>query len=258
MLRAILTIDIEEWFNLPTVSAAGPEHWKQFESRIAADCERLLNALANWKAPSTWFVVGALAEKLTAQLKAAATAGHAIGCHSHLHRLCTQLSAEEFATDLRDATAVLTRAAGAAPTSFRAPMWSLHPHMTGHYEVLKKAGYTISSSWLPGRGNPARIATTGVAERPVHGWGLPGGLPIPWSGTWIMRRLGPRRLLRLVEKANAQGETPVFWFHSWELDPAPPKIPAGPLLQFVHGYRLHKLPDMFSDLSKEISWQPLT
>lgn len=257
MLRAILTVDIEEWFNLPTVNAAGPAHWSQFESRIAADCDRLLGALEQWKAKTTWFVAGALAEKIVPQLGAAAAAGHAIGCHSHLHRLCTQLTPDEFADDLRDATAALTRAAGTAPTAFRAPMWSLHPHMTRHYEALRRAGYTLSSSWLPGRGDPASIASTGIIERPVHGWGLPGGLPIPWSGTWVMRRLGARRLLRLVEKANRSGITPIFWFHSWELDPDPPKIPAGPLLQFVHGYKLHKLPELFAALSEEISWEPL-
>ncbi len=180
LLKAILTVDVEEWFNLPTVAEAGPEHWPRFESRVAADCQRMLGLLKDWKARSTWFVVGAMAGKLAPQLRAARDGGHAIGCHSHDHRLCTELSAAEFARDLDIATAAIKAAAGAAPTLFRAPMWSLHPHMLDHYRALKAAGYEISSSWLPGRGAPAAVAQTGIRELPIDGYHLGRKIPIPW------------------------------------------------------------------------------
>jgi peptidoglycan/xylan/chitin deacetylase (PgdA/CDA1 family) len=258
MLKAILTVDVEEWFNLPTVAEAGPENWPRFESRVARDCDRMLAYQSEWKARSTWFVVGALAEKLAPQLRAARDAGHVIGCHSYDHRLCTELSAAEFARDLDIATAAIAGAAGATPTLFRAPMWSLHPHMLDHYRALKAAGYEISSSWLPGRGDPASVAETGVRELPIDGYHLSKKIPIPWSGTWVMRRMGAKRLLKRVSEANARGITPIFWIHTWELDPDPPVIPGGPVLRFVHNYRLAELPGIFAELSKDIAWQPLS
>lgn len=257
MLKAILTVDVEEWFNLPTVAEAGPEHWPRFESRVAADCDRLLGYLTAWKAASTWFVVGALADKLAPQLRAVVKAGHSLGCHSQLHRLCTELDAAAFARDVDEATGAIRTATGITPVAYRAPMWSLHPHMKDHYRALKAAGYTTSSSWLPGRGDPAEVSETGIRERPIDGWHLGKSIPIPWSGTWIMRRMGAKRLLKRVAAANARGETPIFWVHTWEFDPDPPAIPGGPVLRFVHNYRLAELPAIFAELSRQIEWQPL-
>lgn len=256
MLRAILTVDVEEWFHLPTVPACRPAHWPSFASRARPDAERLLEFLGRLNTRATWFTVGALAETLAPALRAAREAGHAIGAHSHDHRLCTEMTPAEFRADCERAARALEAASGARPTLYRAPMWSLHPEMLDHYRALAATGFTRSSSWLPGRGSAGPVGDSGVAEVPIPGPSL-GPLPLPWSGTWLMRRAPVKSLLARIAAANATGITPIFWFHSWELDPDPPAVPAGPWIRFVHAHALDKLPGLLKDLTAEVAWQPL-
>ncbi len=254
--RAILTVDVEEWFHLPTVPGCAPERWPRFESRAAADAARLLALLDEIKARTTWFVVGALADRLAPTLRAARAAGHAIGAHSHQHRLCTELTPAEFQLDCERAAAALAAACGGRPTLYRAPMWSLFPEMLDHYRALGAAGFTRSSSWLPGRGAGGPVGDSGVTEFPIPGRSF-ASIPLPWSGTWLLRRRAPDSLLAKVVAANSAGVTPIFWIHSWELDPEPPPVPANPWIQFVHAHRLDRLPGLLRALSAEVEWVPL-
>ena len=81
----------------------------------------ILDVLAEYRVPATFFQVGANVERLPEVARAVAAAGHAIGNHSYAHPLFCFRSPRFIEADLRRAQLTIRAHTGIQPEWFRAP-----------------------------------------------------------------------------------------------------------------------------------------
>src|SRR3954468_14012319 len=97
----ILTIDLEDWFHiLAHEKTSGPVHWENFESRVEANTDWLLQQLSHFNQPATFFCLGWIAKKYPGLIKKISDAGYEIACHSMNHQLLYEQSRDQFQQDL--------------------------------------------------------------------------------------------------------------------------------------------------------------
>jgi peptidoglycan/xylan/chitin deacetylase (PgdA/CDA1 family) len=109
----------------------GPSVWRgRPESRAVAltfddgpseSTPQILDILAHYRAPATFFQCGANVERLPEVARTVREAGHAIGNHGHAHPLYCFRSPRFIETDLRLAQEAIERHAGVRPRWFRPP-----------------------------------------------------------------------------------------------------------------------------------------
>jgi polysaccharide deacetylase family sporulation protein PdaB len=85
------------------------------------DTETLINILAEYNAPATFFVVGDWVDKYPESVKQLADAGHQIQNHSNTHPYMTQLSKNQMINELQSCNEKIKKITGVAPTLFRPP-----------------------------------------------------------------------------------------------------------------------------------------
>ena len=83
---------------------------------------RLLELLADYSLPATFFVPGLTADRYPATVERIAEAGHEIGHHSYSHRSAVDLSQREERADFERALEALGRL-GVEPAGHRAALW---------------------------------------------------------------------------------------------------------------------------------------
>lgn len=236
----LLSIDVEDYFHVEAFAGTvSRSEWPRFQSRVRHNTERILELLAEFKVPATFFVLGWVAEREPALVRAIADAGHELACHSHLHRRVFTLSPEEFREDLRRAKAAIEDAGGMPVYGFRAPTFSIGKNSLWALQVLAEEGFAYDSSIFP-----IRHDLYGMPEAPRFTWehalldgrsivevppstvrifgtnlGVAGGGYLRHLPMWYTK-YGMRRLHREHQPANV-------YFHPWEIDPEQPRIGAG-------------------------------
>ena len=85
------------------------------------DTETLINILAEYKVPATFFVVGAWVDKYPESVKQLSDAGHQIHNHSNTHPHMPQLSMEQMKNELESCNKKIADVTGVTPTLFRCP-----------------------------------------------------------------------------------------------------------------------------------------
>jgi peptidoglycan/xylan/chitin deacetylase (PgdA/CDA1 family) len=129
---------------------------------------RLLDLLAEYGLPATFFVPGLTAERYPETVELIAAAGHEIGHHSYSHRSAVDLSEAGERADFERALAALQRV-GVEPTGHRAALWEASWHTAG---LVAEYGLSYDSS-LMDSDRPYRLRTANgtIAELPPW-WGL--------------------------------------------------------------------------------------
>lgn len=85
------------------------------------DTETLINILAEYEVPATFFVVGAWVDKYPESVKQLSEAGHQIHNHSNTHPHMPQLSGAQMADELKSCNDKIAAITGTAPNLFRPP-----------------------------------------------------------------------------------------------------------------------------------------
>lgn len=85
------------------------------------DTQQLIDILAEYDVPATFFVVGAWVDKYPESVKALHDAGHQIQNHSNTHPNMPQLSKEQMKNELNSCNKKIESVTGVCPTLFRAP-----------------------------------------------------------------------------------------------------------------------------------------
>ncbi len=85
------------------------------------DTETLINILAEYQVPATFFVVGAWVDKYPESVKQLHDAGHQIHNHSNTHPHMPQLSSTQMADELKSCNDKIAAVTGVQPTLFRCP-----------------------------------------------------------------------------------------------------------------------------------------
>ncbi len=85
------------------------------------DTQTLIDILAEYKVPATFFVVGAWVDKYPESVKALSDAGHRIENHSNTHPHMPQLSKEQMKNEINSCNMKIEAVTGRCPTLLRPP-----------------------------------------------------------------------------------------------------------------------------------------
>ena len=85
------------------------------------DTQQLIDILAKYKVPATFFVVGAWVDKYPESVKALHEAGHQIQNHSNTHPHMPQLSREQMKDEIESCNKKIENITGVCPTLLRPP-----------------------------------------------------------------------------------------------------------------------------------------
>jgi polysaccharide deacetylase family protein (PEP-CTERM system associated) len=247
MLNA-LSFDVEDYFHAQAFAGIIRfEEWPSLDARVVDNTRRLLDLLDEFQVAATFFVLGWVAERHASLTREIHERGHEVGCHGYAHRLIYAMSQAEFAADTARARAALEDATGAPILGYRAPTFSIVRKSLWALDILYGMGFRYDSSIFPILHDrygipdaprfPFRIPLPGggeMAEFPLTTFRLFGQrLPVAGGGYF---RLAPYALLRaaLGHINRAEGQPAIVYLHPWELDPAQPRLPVGPLTRFRH------------------------
>ena len=111
-----------------------------FDDGPSESTPEILDVLAGYRVPATFFQCGANVERLPAEARAVADAGHDIGNHSHTHPLFCFRSPRFIEEDLRRAQETIEAHTGVRPSWFRAPFGARWFGMGGAQKRLGLTG----------------------------------------------------------------------------------------------------------------------
>lgn len=185
MVQLALTFDVDAesvWL------AASPDYSRRLstlsEARygVGRGLERILELLERHRAPATFYVPGATAERHPDAVRRILAAGHVVGHHGHDHLKSHQLDAAAQRREIERGLEALD-ALGVRPEGYRSPAWELTPDTL---ELLAEAGFRWDSSLMEDD-RPYQLDVDGAVliELPVH-WALDDW---PWFG-WTEDRGG--------------------------------------------------------------------
>lgn len=260
-----LTIDVEDYFQ---VSAFAPyidrRQWDQFECRVEANVERILELLLERNVQATFFTLGWIAERYPAMVRRIVDQGHELASHGYGHHRVTDMSPAEFREDITRAKRLLEDTGSCAVQGYRAPSFSIDSTNLWALDVLAESGYRYSSSVYPIRhdhyGMPdaprfAHRTSSGLIEVPMTTLRLM-NRNLPSSGGGYFRLLPYAASRWLIRRVNERDQHPaVFYFHPWEIDPDQPRIGGVDLkTRFRHYLNLGRMETRLRRLLQDFLW----
>ncbi|MDP1898940.1 MAG: DUF3473 domain-containing protein [Rubrivivax sp.] len=264
-LTNALTIDVEDYFQ---VSAFAPyirrDEWDARECRVERNVQRILELLAQHDTRATFFTLGWIAERYPQLVRAILAGGHELASHGYGHERASDLSEAAFRADVGRAKKLLEDIAGIEVRGYRAPSFSIGTGNLWAFDVLAGEGYHYSSSIYPIRhdhyGMPdaprfAHRVQAGLLEVPVTTLRL-GRRNLPSSGGGYFRLL-PYALSRwMIRRVNHHdGQSAIFYFHPWEIDPGQPRIAGiNARTRFRHYVNIPRMDQRLQSLLADFRW----
>ena len=262
-----LTVDLEDWYHVCGAGAVeDPVRWDAYESRVVRNTDRLLSILRAHRIRATFFILGYIAEREPALIRAVAREGHEVATHGQFHRRIFEMSPAEFEEDLVRSMDAISMASGAAVVGYRAPEWSMRPYTMWALSVLRRNGILYDSSMVPltRMGDPSfprlpcrfRTAYGELAEFPLttvrcfrEGVPFTGGLP--------MRLIPYFYLASKIRQLNGAGRPALVYVHPWEFDLEQPRIDLPWSRRFMHYFNLSATPRKLAGILRHFRFAPI-
>ena len=150
-------------------SVFGPSFWRgprgrravalTFDDGPSESTPQILDILARYNAPASFFQCGANVERLPDVARAVRQAGHDIGNHSHTHALFCFRSPRFIEEELRRAQEAIEAHTGARPAWFRAPFGARWFGVGRAQRRLELAGVMWTESAMIGIGGRMRLSS---------------------------------------------------------------------------------------------------
>ena len=261
-----LTIDVEDYFQ---VSAFAPyidrADWDTCVCRVERNVARILAMLDEHEVKATFFTLGWIAERYPAIVRDIVAGGHELASHGYGHQRASDLQPEAFFEDIHSAKVLLESLGGTVVNGYRAPSFSIGAsNRDWAFECLARAGYRYSSSVYPVRHDHYGMPDAPRFAHVVH----PALIEIPpttvraFDRNWPASgggyfRLMPYALSRhLISRVNRRdGESAVFYFHPWEIDPGQPRVPGiDAKTRFRHYVNIRLMENRLHRLLKDFRW----
>jgi polysaccharide deacetylase family protein (PEP-CTERM system associated) len=261
MLNAF-SIDVEDWFCVSNMKSMFKfEDWDGLEYRAELNTKRLLDKLDKFGIKATFFILGWIAEKSPSLIREIELRGHEIGFHTYSHKMLTELTEEEFISDLKKGLDALKNSGIESDIiGFRAPSFSITKETLWALDILRDFGFKYDSSVFPVSFHP----DYGIPDSPLESYEIiPGliefpvsvsksfGRNIPCSGGGYFRLLPYGATKYLLKNINEAGRPFVFYLHPWEIDKEQPKIKLPLSKSFRHynniGKTERRLDSLFGD-----------
>lgn len=242
------TVDVEEYFHPTALASRYPmSSWDALPRRAPEVVSRILEWLDARRVRGTFFVLGWLAEKEPAMVRAIHDAGHEVASHGWEHDLVGNLGPEGFRASVARSRALLQDQTGQEVRGYRAPSFSIVPGLEWAFDILLEEGYTYDASLFPisqhpTYGYPSAPQTPHWIER---GSGRLAEFPcttarilgrvLPAGGGAYFRLLPPALVRSGLRQSEARGVPGMFYIHPWELDSWAPEA-GGLRLQWVRTF----------------------
>lgn len=263
-----MTVDVEDYFHVSAFdSLFSQKDWPNLEHRVDNNTRRLLDLFDEHGAKSTFFILGAVAEKFPDLVAEIDKRGHEVASHGFAHRRATTQTQQVFKEDVYRSKSFLEDTLGKSINGYRAPSFSINDTNEWAYETLVELGFKYSSSTYP-----IEHDLYGVPDWPRFKYDRPEGIieiPVPTIrknhknkgiGGGGYFRLYPYWLSkRRIQKFEQEEDAPYsFYFHPWEIDAEQPRIKDAPLLsKFRHYVNLSKMEGKIVQLLKDHQWDTM-
>ena len=261
-----MTVDVEDYFQ---VSAFEPyiarDSWDRLECRVERNVDRILELFDRHGVKATFFTLGWVAERYPSMVRRMVAQGHELASHGWSHVRVTQQDQDAFRQDIVRTKGLLEDVSGQDILGYRAASYSIGAANLWALDVLRETGHLYSSSIYP-----IRHDLYGMPEAPRFGF-RPGegdflefpvttfrvankNLPCGGGGWFrLVPYAGMRWAIRRVNRVD--GESAIFYFHPWELDPDQPRQ-AGidAKTRFRHYLNLARMESRLNRLLGDFSW----
>lgn len=262
-----MSVDVEEYFQVSAFERhIDREDWSDLPSRIERSMDRILALFERHGVQATFFFLGWIAERHPELVRRVVAAGHELASHGWSHVRVVQQDRETFRQDVVRTRALLEDLGGVPVIGYRAASYSIGRNNLWALDVLHETGHRYSSSIYPirhdlyGMPEAPRFAfrhggDDGLLEVPVTTVTI-GGRNLPCGGGGYFRLL-PYSLFRWgLNRVNLRdGQSGLFYFHPWELDPEQPRQPGLGLRTRVRHYlNLGRMEGRLDRLLRDFRW----
>ncbi|MFY9131497.1 MAG: polysaccharide deacetylase family protein [Candidatus Methanoculleus thermohydrogenotrophicum] len=242
---ASLTIDLEDWYHIPSVCGSTfsefqdvEEFFVRWDGRydyLTDTTGRVLQILDHYRVPATFFVVADVIDHYPGLVESIVDHGHEIACHG-LHHSCVidsrtkepLISPDAFRRVTARARRALERISGEKVVGYRAPNALIAGWMI---DILDDLGFGYDSSvsvnsfynksdsalkgvssapYYPEQNELEPTDYRGIVEFPWPYYDI--GLKIPTGGGPMLRFLGAHVIMQGLRQSLRRGHT-VFYFH---------------------------------------------
>lgn len=263
------TVDVEGFIESNIESFEVPEGYidKVRENyEIQKNTEAVLALLDEVGVKGTFFFVGRIAGDIPDLIKAAAQAGHEIGCHNFEHRRVFNIEKEHFQNKLSDTKKLLEDISGKAVYGFRAPDFSITEKSIWALDVLKQLGFVYDSSIYPFGSHDVygiKDASSFINELPNGLIEFPlsikefMGKRLPFGGGGYFRLYPISLTSMLIQSQNKKGNPCMFYIHPYEVGTEIPVIPGlSAYRKFRHYYNCRNGKTRVRKLLKKFRFAP--
>jgi len=151
MLNA-LTIDVEDYYHVSAFeSVVRHEDWERYESRVERNTHRLLDLLDEYQVKATFFVLGWVAERHPALIRAISDLGHEVASHGYAHQRIHTQSLDQFREETRRSKQITEDVIGQPIIGYRAASYSITESTVWALDILREEGFLYDSSIFPVR-----------------------------------------------------------------------------------------------------------
>lgn len=145
-LAVVLSFDLDAetlWLGRDPENARRPVTLSQGRYGPREGLPRILDLLARYELPASFFVPGLVIERYPEAVEAILAAGFVIEHHTYSHRWLDSLSPEEEREELERGIEVITAATGRRPAGYRSPAAEFSPVTI---DLLEEYGFAFSSN----------------------------------------------------------------------------------------------------------------
>lgn len=233
MKKAVLSLDVEDWYHLDYFDRSECD----INNSLLDGLDVYVELLKSLSLPSSFFVLGEIAESKIDFFKSLVKYGHDVGSHGWNHMRPMTLSIDEFRADLDRSRDVMKEINGDRGFGYRAPCFSLDRE---RLDIVRDSGFAYDSSRIdfgdhPLYGSIDMCGYDNVSEA-VYRIGQfmefeattfsVFGKNIPISGGGYLR-LFPWLLMKtLISQHLKKNDLYVLYIHPFELSQLP--VPAVP------------------------------
>jgi polysaccharide deacetylase family protein (PEP-CTERM system associated) len=225
----VLTVDVEDWYHL-NYKSLNRSSMDTSVDRVYANTMNILEILDRVGSKATFFVLGCIARKHPALVRAIDSGGHELACHGDEHELVYDQSQNEFRNDLRKAVDSIAEHASTRVAGFRAPSWSITEKNPWALDIIAEEGFLYDSSifpvknymygirhfpmqacWLTTKGGGRLLEVPATAAEFMNA-------KIPCGGGIYLRLLPLRIHKRLIKTVRRHKRPFMLYFHPSDID----------------------------------------
>lgn len=264
--RNAMTVDIEDYFQVQAFEGViERKDWDRMPARVERNTNAVLDLFAEAGVKATFFTLAWVAERNPALIRRIVAEGHELASHGMSHVRASDQDRPTFKDDVSRSKKFLEDLGGVSVRGYRAASFSIGERNLWALEVLAEAGYDYSSSIYPihhdhyGMPDAPRFAFHPVKDAPLVEVPVTTvelfGRRLPCGGGGYFRLL-PYGLSRwAMRRVNAEGQSCIFYFHPWEIDPDQPRqAQASARSRFRHYTNLDVMADKLRSALRDFSW----